>query len=114
MIVAESPDYLAACVNAAKEALDAFFVDVGMALDEDILILPSQSPAGFPAALREKLDLPVQSVVDTTDEPGPAHTAGPLVALDKAMQDGRFEKAKRVVFVTVTPGIVVSIALYEQ
>jgi 3-oxoacyl-[acyl-carrier-protein] synthase III len=114
MIVAQSPGYLEACVKAAREAIEAFLADVDLVLDDDTLIVPSQTPNGFPAALREGLGLSERGVVDAGDELGPAHTAGPLLALDKAMQDGRFASAKRIVFVTVTPGIVVSVALYEQ
>ena len=114
MIVAQSPGYLSACVKAARDAVEAFVDDVDLVLDDDTLIVPSQTPIGFPEALRDVLGLSERTVVDAADALGAAHTAGPLLALDKAMQDGRFARAKRVLFVTVTPGIVVSIALYDR
>jgi 3-oxoacyl-[acyl-carrier-protein] synthase-3 len=114
MVLAQSPGYLQACVLDACESVQAFCADVDLVLGGDTLVLPSQAPLGFPGALREALGLSEEAVVDVRDELGPSLTAGPLLALEQAVQDGRFERASRVVFVTVSPGIIVSVAMYQR
>lgn len=114
MIVAQSERYLGACIDSAVLSLRTFCEEVDMSLSDGTLIIPSQSPMGFPGALRAELGLPETAVVDATSELGPVSTAGPLFALQLAMADGRWSAARRVLFVTVSPGIVVSMALYEQ
>ena len=43
-----------------------------------------------------------------------AHTAGPIVALDAAMESGQFAAARTILFATVGAGIVVGVALYGK
>jgi len=43
-----------------------------------------------------------------------AFTAAPFAGIDAALRSGRFQKAHRILFVTVTAGISVGLALYEQ
>jgi predicted NBD/HSP70 family sugar kinase len=43
-----------------------------------------------------------------------AHTAGPLAALESALETGLFQSARNTLFVTVGSGIGVGLALYGQ
>jgi 3-oxoacyl-[acyl-carrier-protein] synthase-3 len=115
MVVVESPRYREACLDTAEQALRTFMADVDLKLDDRTILLPSQYPPGFPEMLRARMGLKHSHVVDVNHQeaPGPL-TAGPLMALENAMQDGRYKGARDVIFLTVDPGITVSLALYRK
>lgn len=113
MDVAESGDYLGACLSSADSALHEFLAEVGVRSLEGLLVLPSQSPAGFPQGLARRMGSHAGQVVDVSPDSGFLHSAGPIAALDAAVRDGRFARAQQVLWLTVQPGIVVSAALYR-
>ena len=113
MAVAQGAGYLEACVTCAIKAIAAFLEDVSLSLREGCLIVPSQFPRGFARALGTRLELPPESVVDVALGDQGVLTAGPIVAMEEAMRDGRWAAARNVIFVTVAPGIVVETALYH-
>jgi len=113
MVVAQTPGYLEACVTSALKAIHAFLEDVPLSLREGCLVVPSQFPRGFARALQQRLELPEQSVVNVSSADQSILTAGPIVAVEQAMRDGRWASADNVLFVTVSPGIVVETALYR-
>jgi 3-oxoacyl-[acyl-carrier-protein] synthase-3 len=101
--------YLARCVDCTEVALGRF---AAVDLESVDLIVPSHSPAGFPAELARRLALADDRVVDVSGSAGSPHTAGVAVALAAAVRDGRFASARRVLFVTASAGITVALALY--
>jgi 3-oxoacyl-[acyl-carrier-protein] synthase-3 len=113
MEVVQGPGYLEACVTCAIKAIAAFAEDVSLSLREGCLIVPSQFPRGFARALGRRLELPPERVVDVSLGDQSVLTAGPIVAMEQAMRDGRWAAARNVLFVTVAPGIVVETALYR-
>lgn len=113
MEVHESPGYAESCAAAAESGLREFLAEMAVRAPESLLVLPSQSPAGFPRALARRLGLGDDQVVDVSAQCAGLHSAGPIAALDAAVRDGRFARAGQVVWLTVQPGIVVSAALYR-
>ena len=78
------------------------------------LAIFSQSPAGFADGLATRLDLSRGRLAPVPDELRGAHTAGPIVALDAAIESGQFAAARTILFATVGAGIVVGVALYRK
>lgn len=74
----------------------------------------SQSPLGFADGLAARLDFASGCVAPIADEFRGAHTAGPIAALDAAIESGKFTAARTILFVTVGAGIVVGLALYTK
>ena len=110
--IVEKKKYAENCVKCGTEALSDFLSELDMTLKEIDLIIPSQSPDGFIEGLIKKGGIDRSEIVDVTRSIGLIHTAGPGIALSKAMKDGSFDKSKNVLFLTVGAGITVSIALY--
>jgi 3-oxoacyl-[acyl-carrier-protein] synthase-3 len=112
--ISERKAYMARCVDCAQKSVEAFIEKAGLDLKALDLIITSQTPVGFPRKFRVRMGLRKSRVVDISEEYGPLHTAGPAAALDAAIEDGRFARAERVLFVTVGAGITVSLALYHK
>lgn len=113
LIFRSQPSYVEECAACAVQSLEAFLTEADLALNDIDLILPSQSPLGLPAAIRQKTGLG-DKVVDVTGRYGHVHTAGVGLALEQVMGDGRFGKARHVIFLTVGAGITTTIALYKN
>lgn len=107
----EYPRHAAAC---AERCVPAFLEAVGAGLDHVDLVLPSQHPAGFPRLLAEALGIPRERCVEVPERGAPAHTAGPIAALEAALESGAFARARNVLFVTVGAGLTVSLAWYRH
>jgi 3-oxoacyl-[acyl-carrier-protein] synthase-3 len=99
---------------SARQALAGLLDETGLRPGDFDLVLPSQFPAGFPAAFAEAAGIDASRVVDASAELGPVHTAGVAAALHTARRQGRFARARRVLFVAVGAGISVQLALYTQ
>jgi 3-oxoacyl-[acyl-carrier-protein] synthase-3 len=112
--LSEKEGYTDYCVDCAQEAMERFFVETGTNLNESILVIPSQSPIRFPEKFRVRMDLQPEQIVDVSEKYGALHTTGPAAALDYAIMDGRFNRAKNVFFVTVGSGITVALGLYQK
>ena len=107
------PDYLHACVACALSALDAFLEELQLTRDDVDLLIPSQGPPGLPVRLGEATGLG-ERVVAAGSIWGRLHTAGIGVALADVLADGRFQRARRVVFLAVGAGITTALAYYGQ
>jgi 3-oxoacyl-[acyl-carrier-protein] synthase III len=59
------------------------------------------------------LGIPADRVARVDESFDRVHTAGPVVALEGAMQSGQFAGARNVLFATVASGITVGLALYH-
>jgi len=112
--VTEHKAYMARCVDCAQRSVESFMGQLGIDIKALDLVIPSQAPVGFPRKFRVRMGLRSSRVVDVSEEYGELHTAGPAAALAKAIEDGRFAKAERVLFVTVGAGITVSLAMYQK
>jgi 3-oxoacyl-[acyl-carrier-protein] synthase-3 len=109
----ENPDFLGACVDSAYKAMERYLGKLGMALADVDLVVPSQFPADFPRALRERTGAG-ERVVDATAEFGAAYTAGLPAALHAAVVSGSWERAETALFVAVGAGVHVVLALYRR
>jgi 3-oxoacyl-[acyl-carrier-protein] synthase-3 len=114
LFMREDERHVTEAADSARQALGRFLHETGLRPDDLDLVLPSQFPAGFPAAFAEAAGLETDRVVDATAEFGAVHTAGLAVALHAAMSQGRFPRARRALFVAVGAGISVQLALYMK
>jgi 3-oxoacyl-[acyl-carrier-protein] synthase III len=110
----EDERHVTEAAHCARQALARFLDAMELRPGSLDLVLPSQFPAGFPAALAEAAGFAPDRVVDATAEFGAVHTAGLAVALETAARQGRFPGARRALFVAVGAGISVQLALYER
>jgi len=114
MRIMEKKAYMARCVDCAQRSVEDFVEKMGLDLKTIDLVIPSQSPIGFPKKFRVRMGLRRSRVIDVSEEHGELHTAGPAAALAQTIDDGQFARAERVLFVTVGAGITVSLALYHK
>ena len=112
--VKEAPGYLARCVECTEASLEKFLKLQHLSLQEIDLIITSQYPVEFPDVLEQHLQLPGDHVARVSESFAGAFTAAPLIGIDSALRSGRFQKAHRILFITVTAGISVGLALYEN
>jgi 3-oxoacyl-[acyl-carrier-protein] synthase-3 len=108
--IKEAPELAMRCLECAElVARELFDGPIG---DVDLLIT-SQYPRNFGVQLARRLGLPTERVPRVRPELAAAHTAGPVAALETAIEDGSFAHARHVLFVTVGAGITVAAATYE-
>jgi len=113
LAIHEGEGYAARAAECATASARAFLQSAGLEpLDIDLLI-PSPTPAGFPDAFIQALGIPADRVARVDESFDRVHTAGPVVALEGAMQSGQFAGARNVLFATVASGITVGLALYH-
>jgi len=113
LVFRSTPAYVDECADCAMRALQTFQEQNALPSRDIDLLLPSQSPPGFVAGLRQRSGLG-DRIMDVTGDYGNTHTAGIGMALHHAIQDGRFDKARRIVFLTVGAGITTTLALYRN
>lgn len=113
LIVREDSSYREACVECAVSSLEIFLSELSLELDDIHLIVPSQIPPGYLSSFAKRTGTE-NRVVDVTTRDGNVHTAGILFALDAVRRDGRFKAAVNIVFLTVSAGITVFLALYRN
>jgi 3-oxoacyl-[acyl-carrier-protein] synthase-3 len=109
----ESESFLGACVDSVDRAMERYLGRLGMELADVDLVIPSQFPADFPCALRERTGAGGR-VVDATEEFGAAYTAGLPAALHASVVSGSWERIETALFVAVGAGIHVLLALYRR
>lgn len=110
----EAPGFAEACAACAAKAIESLLAAQGVTRVDLDLVLPSQTPRGFPRALGECLGMGAERIVDATGRGAPAHTAGPVLALRSPAARARWPHARHVLFVAVAAGVVVSLALYVR
>jgi 3-oxoacyl-[acyl-carrier-protein] synthase-3 len=112
--VREQPGFASRCVECAAAATRAFLAAVGLRADDVELVVTSQYPASFPAALGQALGISSDRVPVAPPQLGSPHTAGPIAALESAIDSGQFARARNVLFVTAGAGITTATALYRK
>jgi 3-oxoacyl-[acyl-carrier-protein] synthase-3 len=112
--VHEDAGFATRCVECATEASTAFLAELGLRAGAIDLLVTSQYPAGFPAAIGFALGVSPDRVPAVPAQLGTPHTAGPIAALEAAIESGRFASASNVLFVTVGAGITTAVALYRK
>lgn len=113
LFISEKENYLDLCVECATQSLKNFLSEADLTLPEIDLVISSQSPKGFVSKLKIQCDL-ADRIVDVDTSKGEIHTAGPAFALEKAWNDGRFEQARNILFLSVGSGITTALALYRN
>lgn len=109
----EAPGYARRCVDHAVDVAGELLTTAGLHAADIELLIASQHPAGFAAAVADGLGLDPKCVPAVPPALAAAHTAGPIAALEAAMLDGRFDRAVRTLFVTAGAGIAIEAALYR-
>lgn len=112
LVVDKKDKYLSDCVKCVYKSLDESLKEMNIKKEEIDLVIPSQSPQDFVDKLKEYGF--EDKVVDVTSTYGNIHTAGAGAALDQVIFDGRFKKAKNILFILIGAGIIVSIGLYKN
>jgi 3-oxoacyl-[acyl-carrier-protein] synthase-3 len=110
----EEPGYATRCVECAELALNKFLKKQQLHINDIDLMISSQYPPEFPDRLEQHLKLPGDHVARVSEAFMGAFSAAPLAGIEAAMRSGRFQKAQKIVFITVSAGISVGLALYEQ
>lgn len=110
----EEPGYITRCVECAELALNRFLKKQHLNISDIDLIISSQYPPEFPDILEQHLKLPGDHVARVSEAFMGALSAAPIAGIEASMRSGRFQKAKKIVFITVSAGISVGLALYEQ
>ncbi len=113
LVLEQSNTYLQECVDCSIESLHSFLNEAGLSIQDIDFLIPSQSPAGFPAELEMALDNSV-NVIKTNGNRGELHTSGPSVALKRIFQEKEYINAKNILFLTVGAGINNVIAWYGK
>jgi len=112
--IRQKKTYLENCIDCSVKSLKRFLDETGLTMNEIDLIIPSQSPGGLIAGLRERNGLGNKIVETTNTRARELHTAGPAFALKKSWDDSRFQISKNILFLTAGSGITVSFALYKN
>ena len=106
----EAPEFAARCLDCAEQVVREL---VGEADAPSVdLLITSPYPAGFGPQLARRLGIAEDRVPQVPAALASAHTAGPIAALEAALEDGSFARARTSLFVTVGAGITVAAALY--
>jgi len=108
----ERPGYLGACTGSAVSSIGSFLRKHRLEMDDIDMIVPSQSPVGFPASLRKALAIDEGKVVDVTGTYGNVHTAGSIAAFGSLMEKRAIKEGMRILLLNVGSGIKVGLGLY--
>ena len=114
LTVVQGEAYERRAIECAEEATRRFLARHELGAGSVDLAVFSQSPVGFADGLAERLGLAQGHIARVPDQLRGAHTAGPIVALDAAIESGQFAEARTILFATVGAGIVVGSALYRK
>jgi 3-oxoacyl-[acyl-carrier-protein] synthase-3 len=112
--VKEHNDYLNLCVQCTLESLETYQNETQLNLSDIDLFITSQSPAGYVSKIISHFDRIADRFVNVRTRWGTYHTAGLGIAMKKAVDDGRFQKARTILFIGVGSGITTSFALYKN
>lgn len=111
--VFEAPEFAARCVDDATEVATELLADAGLDISEIDLLIASQYPRTFPIQLARSLGLPLDRVPRVPRQLEGSHTAGPIGALEAAIDSGAFRRAHHTLFVTAGAGLTIGTALYR-
>ena len=111
--VFEAPEFAERCVEDATLVARDLLDDVDLPASAIDLVIASQYPATFARALARSLGISVDRVPNVPHALEGSHTAGPIAALEVAIDSGAFRRARHTLFVTAGAGLSVSVALYR-
>lgn len=112
--VHEDPRFAALCVQRATEVTVAFLDRAKLRVDDVDVLVASPYPPGFAGDLARAVGVAADRVPELPPELASAHTAGPIAALQAAVESGRFARARNVLFVTAGAGITIAVAHYRR
>ena len=110
----EEPGFLVRCTDCGEITLRKFLSKEQLVIEDIDLIICSQYPAALPDLLERHLEVPGDKIVRVNELYEGTLTAAPITGIEAAMKSGRFQRARRILFVTVGAGISVGLAIYEQ
>jgi 3-oxoacyl-[acyl-carrier-protein] synthase-3 len=110
----EAPEFAPRCIDAAIDVARELLADEALAASDIDVLVASQYPHTFAAAVARGLGIPEDRAPSVSHELIGSHTAGPIAALEAATSEGRFASARRVLFVTAGAGITIAGALYHR
>ncbi len=113
LVLEQTSSYLQECVNCSMNSLRDFLNEAGVSINDFDLIIPSQSPRGFPEELEMALDNSV-NIIKTNGNWGELHTSGPAFALKRIFHEKEYLDAKNILFLSVGAGINNVIAWYRK
>jgi 3-oxoacyl-[acyl-carrier-protein] synthase-3 len=109
LIVKEKDSYAEHGLECIHRSLRHFLEELGMQMFNLDLLITSQSPKGT----AEGLDRTIPGNRVLVPEKGTeVYSAGILYGLDQSIRCKYFERARRILFITIGPGITVNMALY--
>jgi 3-oxoacyl-[acyl-carrier-protein] synthase-3 len=109
-----SPVFAERCVGHAVEVASDYLRRAGLRAAQVDLLVASQYPPSFGADVASAIGMPAERVPGVDRALASVHTAGPIAALDAAVQSGRFARAKNTLFVAAGAGITIAVALYRR
>lgn len=112
--VYEAPAFAFHCLDHAAEVSTELLAELGLQPRDVDLVVASQYPRSFAVDVARRLGIPTDRVPVVARELAATHTAGPIAALEAAIETGQFARAKHTLFVTVGAGITIGIALYRS
>ena len=112
--IQEEPGFLVRCADCSELALRKFLSKEQLDIQDIDLIICSQYPAALPDLLEQHLEIPGDKIARVNELFESTLTAAPIAGIEAAMRSGRFQKARRILFLTVGAGISVGLAIYEQ
>jgi 3-oxoacyl-[acyl-carrier-protein] synthase-3 len=111
--VYEAPGFAACCVDRAAEVTLELLDGAGVAIEDIDLVIASQYPHGFGTQVVRRLGIPAGCLPEVRPELAAAHTAGPIAALEAAIDAHQFALARHTLFITAGAGITIGAALYR-
>lgn len=111
--VYEAPGFAESCVEHACEVARGVLAQAALTPGDIDLVIASQYPRHFATQVAGRLGIPVDRIPHVADDLAGAHTAGPIAALEAAIESKRFAHARHTLFVTAGAGITIGAALYR-
>lgn len=108
--VHEAPAFSGRCIDDAEVVVRELLDEAALAIDDLDLVIASQYPRAFAPGLAHRLGIPAERVPTI---PHALHTAGPIAALEAAIETGQLARARRALFVTAGAGITIAAGLYR-
>jgi 3-oxoacyl-[acyl-carrier-protein] synthase III len=109
-----APDFARECVAHGARATSAFLDAVRVRIEDVDLLVASQYPPRFADDLARTLGVRADRIPRVKREFEGTHTAGPVAALESAVESGSFARARRILFVTAGAGLTIATALYTK
>jgi len=112
--IEESPKFRELAMEKASASLQKFLESMDLEAGDVDLLIPSQYPVGLPRELSKSSGIPADKVVMLPNNYGTLYSSGLGFALRWAMKKEMWKGAKNIVFLGVSPGMKVALALYRN